>query len=114
MLQLRLRAGPARTASRTHHGRHRALGPCLGSYLPTERKLSWPRSAGLNFSTFSVIKVRDHRRGTVVGTSNVHYSPELNPLRGFRWTADAGMVALDTLGGASSSAADINDREQSR
>lgn len=53
-----------------------------------------------------------NRRGTVVGTSNVHYSPELNPLRGFRWTADAGMVALDTLGGASSSAADINDREQ--
>ncbi|RYZ07346.1 MAG: hypothetical protein EOO73_11855 [Myxococcales bacterium] len=53
-----------------------------------------------------------NNRGTVVGMSQVPSTPALNPFRAFRWTARTGMVALDTLGGLSSRAADVNDREQ--
>lgn len=53
-----------------------------------------------------------NNRGTVVGVSDAEHAPGSNPARAFRWTAETGMVALDPLGGSSSRAQDVNDRDQ--
>jgi probable HAF family extracellular repeat protein len=50
--------------------------------------------------------------GTVVGHSLSRVSTELIGLRAFRWKAHTGMVDLGTLGGSSSEAVAVNEREQ--
>jgi probable HAF family extracellular repeat protein len=52
-----------------------------------------------------------NEQGSVVGYSHAQVSPTLITQHAFRWKAQTGMVDLGTLGGSSSSAADVNDRD---
>ncbi|MEI9947752.1 MAG: hypothetical protein WDO74_01945 [Pseudomonadota bacterium] len=53
-----------------------------------------------------------NEHGTVVGHARLQVAPELTALHAFRWKAGTGMVDLGTLGGAYSSAYDVNEAEQ--